>query len=122
MQCVCGVWGHERMAKFQPTVGANKKGGMTVEALFECFKKNIVALHPDAQGTPTKRVIVKIDSGPGRMNKTMLAHMRSKGFHSFPGVPNTTLITQETNQNHGPFKCVCHNNVNALSAYHFSRQ
>ena len=53
---------------------------------------------------------MKIDSGPGRMNKSMLTHVQSCGFCLCPGCPNTTQATQEMDQNHGPFEaCHCHN-------------
>ncbi len=34
----------------------------------------------------------------------MLARLRLLGFILYPGVQNTTLVTQETDQNYSPFK------------------
>jgi hypothetical protein len=38
------------------------------------------------------------------MNLKLLAKLRLLGFVLYPGVPNTTHVTQETDQNYGPFK------------------
>ncbi len=48
--------------------------------------------------------MIKADSGPGRTCKELLAELRHMGFILFPGVPNTTAVTQETDRNYGPFK------------------
>ena len=61
-------------------------------------------LFPDAQDVRGKRVIMKADSGPGRMELGFLAEARTLGFIIYPGVPNTTAVTQETDQSYGPFK------------------
>ena len=34
----------------------------------------------------------------------MLARLNNLGFYFYPGLPNTTSISQETDQNHGMFK------------------
>ena len=61
-------------------------------------------LYPDAAPEKGKWVILKCDSGPGRLNLDLLADLRTSGFILFPGVPNTMAVTQETDQNYGPFK------------------
>jgi hypothetical protein len=48
--------------------------------------------------------MVKVDSGPGWLQENILAKARTLGFIVYPGVPNTTAVTQETNQNYGPFQ------------------
>jgi hypothetical protein len=48
------------------------------------------------------------------MNLDLLASLRLDGFHLFPGVPNTTAVTQETDQNYGPFKGAYVRNLDAL--------
>ena len=53
---------------------------------------------------PGKRVLVKMDSGPGRRNVEMLARLKNLGFYLYPGIPNMTSISQETDQNYGMFK------------------
>ena len=59
---------------------------------------------PDAEDITGKTVIIKDDSGPGRMKLGFLAEARTLGFTIYPGVPNTTAVTQETDQRYGPFK------------------
>ena len=62
-------------------------------------------LYPDAAPEKGKWVILKCDSGHGHLNLDLLAGLRtSAGFILFPGVPNTMAVTQETDQNYGPFK------------------
>lgn len=86
------------------SVGLNEKGGMN-EAEFEKYvMKSIVTLYPDARDVAGKRVMIKLDSGPGRMNTRLLAKLKHRGFYLYPGVPNTTHVTQETDRNYGPFK------------------
>jgi hypothetical protein len=38
------------------------------------------------------------------MELGFLAEVRTLGFIIYPGVPNTTAVTQETDQSYGPFK------------------
>ena len=65
---------------------------------------NIVPLYPCARDVKGKRVLIKADSGPGRNNANLLANLRHLGFILYPGVPNTTAVSQETDRNYGPFK------------------
>ena len=63
-----------------------------------------MTLFPGAQDVSDKRVIMKVESGPGRIELGFLAEARTLGFIVCPGVPNTIAITQETDQSYGPFK------------------
>ena len=45
----------------------------------------------------------------------MLANLRAKGFYLYPGVPNTTAITQETDQSFGEFKNCFRRNLKKLT-------
>jgi hypothetical protein len=73
--------------------------------LAKYVKNSIIPLYPDALDIPGKRAMVKVDSGPGRLNIELLAELRLLGWYLYPGVPNTTALTQETDQNYdGPFK------------------
>ena len=86
------------------TIGANEKRGMD-EAGFTKYAAVVLRkLYPDAVPEKGKWVILKCDGGPGRMNLDLLALLWLDGFHLFPGVLNTTAVTQETDQNYGPFK------------------
>ena len=64
-------------------------------------------------------MIIKVDSGPGRTNLEMLAYMRAVGVYCYPGVPNTTHVSQETDQSYGIFKSVFRENLEILSQARF---
>ena len=74
----------------------------------EEFAKYVVnslcALYSDAEDKPGLRVMLKVDSGPGCLNAELLALLRLRGFYLYPGVPNTTAVSQETDRNYSPFK------------------
>jgi hypothetical protein len=42
-----------------------------------------------------KWVVIKCDSSPGRLNPDLLAYLRYHRFLLYPGVPNTTAVSQE---------------------------
>ena len=72
---------------------------------FEKYIMNsIVPLYPHARNQRGKRVMLKVDSGPGRMSLNLLARLRHMGFILYPCVPNTTHVMQETDQLYCPFK------------------
>ena len=101
------------------TFGMNEKAGMNAVELHKYIERSIVKLYPDMEDVAGKRVILKVDSGPGRMNLEMLASLRLKGMYLVPGVPNTTSKTQETDQNYGPFKSAYRTNIRNLSQARF---
>ena len=86
------------------SVGLNEKGGMDEAEFKKYFRNCILHLFPDALDLPGFRVMVKVDSGPGRLNINLLAELHLVGFYLYPGVPNTMAVTQETDRNYGPFK------------------
>jgi hypothetical protein len=59
--------------------------------------------------------MVKVDSGHGRLQEDFLAEARTLGFIVYPGIPNTTAVTQETDQNYGPFKTQFLKNLKRVS-------
>ena len=99
MPNVVGKYGCEEEKKWPVTFGMNKKGGMTEDEFWKYLEKSVFPLHPDAKDKPSKRVIQKVDSGPGRLGEKMLASARLRGFILYPGVPNTTGVSQETDRN-----------------------
>ena len=120
---VRGQFGFPGIRRFPCSFGLNDKGGMNAEELKKYFDKNTLPLYPDIKDAPDKRVTLKVDSGPGRMNINMLASLRIKGLHLVPGVPNTTAKTQETDQNYGPFKTHYRGNLQQLAtARHEKKQ
>jgi hypothetical protein len=90
-----GQFGFEQRRRFPTTFGMNERGGMNAVELEKYFNNLILPLSPDIEDIPGKRVIMKLDSGPGRLNIEMLATLRLKGLYLVPGVPNTTSNTSE---------------------------
>ncbi len=84
--------------------GQNEKGGMDNEEFKKYMLNSIVPLFPHARDKAGHRVLLKVDSGPGRLSLNLLSKLRLLGFILYPCVPNTTHVTQETDQNYGPFK------------------
>ena len=73
----------------------NEKAGMNEVEFEKYITKAILPLDPGVEDQPRKRVILKVGSGPGRMNVGMLARLKALGVYLNPGVPNTTHVTQE---------------------------
>jgi len=97
----------------------NEKGGMNEADLEKYVMAAILPLYPDAADVPGRRVLIKVDSGPGRMNTQMLARLRIRGVYFVPGVPNSTHVTQETDQNYGLFKSIYRKNLDVLTQHCF---
>ena len=116
---VRGQFGHSSIKTHDCTYGMNKKGGMTTIELSKYIKINIMPLFPDVEDTVGKRVVIKVDSGPGRNNIAMLAGLRVRGIYMCPSVPNTTQVTQEADQLYGPFKHYYRENLRLLSKERF---
>ncbi len=58
-----------------------------------------------------KRVMLKINSGIGRLQDNLLATLRLIGVYKYPGPPNTTSVTLETDQNYGLCKTTFRTNL-----------
>eukprot|EP00804_Cyclotella_cryptica_P007858 CCRYP_001439-RA/>CCRYP_001439-RA protein AED:0.28 eAED:0.18 QI:0/0/0/1/0/0/2/0/291 len=112
---IIGKFGADEEKEWPVTFGFNAKGGMDNEQFKEYFKTNIAPLYRDAEYNAGKRVMVKVDSGPGRLEIDFLVEARTSGFIIYPSVPNTTAVTQETDQSYGPFKSEFAQNLRALS-------
>lgn len=119
---VMGRFGHVSRRSLPCTFGMNEKAGMNAIELEKYMRNSIIPLYPDIADTPLKRVLLKIDSGPGRTNVEMLASLRLQGLYLVPGVPNTTGKTQETDQNYGPFKSSFRANIRELSQLRFDKK
>jgi len=99
-----GKFGHDVPKDVPVIFGMNEKGGMNSVELQKYMKTVIFPLHPDIADVPGKRVLMKVDSGPGHMNIEMMADLRLKGMYLMPGVPNITQVTQETDQSYRHYK------------------
>ncbi|KAL3760365.1 LOW QUALITY PROTEIN: hypothetical protein ACHAWU_000340 [Discostella pseudostelligera] len=109
-----GQYGTDKEQNWATSIGANAKGGMDDVELFKYIKNTIMPLYPKAAPVKGKWVIVKVDSGPGRGNEDLLTELRWHGFILFPGVPNTAAVTQEMDQNYGPFKTAFRDNLHRV--------
>ena len=99
------------------TFGLNAKGGMDQDEFEKYMMLSLVDRLGEILGAadlPGKRVMVKCDSGPGRLNVELLARMKFFGFYLYPGVPNTTAVSQETDRNYGPFKTQFRKNLDEV--------
>jgi hypothetical protein len=85
------------------TFGCNEKGGMINEEFVE-YAMNVWHIFNDIADIPGKRICYKVDSGPGRGQIVLNAALRAQGVCIFPGVPNTTAITQEMDERYGLLK------------------
>jgi hypothetical protein len=79
------------------TFGANEKGGMNTPE-FRKYVLNIRHIFPDCADIDGKRIMLKVDSGPGRSDKEFLAWCHAQGIIVYLGVPNTTAALQEMDQ------------------------
>ena len=118
---VLAKFGFKERKSLPCTFGQNEKAGMNAVELAKYMRGSVLPLYPDIEDKDGKRVIMKVDSGPGRMNLEMLADLRCMGLYLVPGVPNSTSKTQETDQNYGPFKTHYRQNLRALSQARFQR-
>jgi len=115
-------FGHKEVKAFPCSYGLNENAGINAEELEKYFNNTILPLYPDLEDVPRKRVIVKVDSGPGRMHLPLLASLRLKGVYGVPGLPNSTGKTQETDQNYSPFKGHYRGNLAALAQARFEKK
>lgn len=86
-----------------PTFWMTAKKGMDDTGFENIIFEPFVPYYPDADDTRGKRVILKFDSGPRQLNLMLLAHLKLLEIVLYLSIPNTTPITQEIDQNYGPF-------------------
>ncbi len=65
---------------------------------------SIVPLFPDTVDQPGRCVLLKVDSGPGRMSLQLLATLKLIGIILYPCILDTMHVMQETDQLYGSFK------------------
>ena len=112
-----GVWGFGKETRRGGTLNCNVTAGMDGAEFFKYLEQSVVTLFPDARNIPGKRVMIIVDSGPGRNNKKLLSLLRARGFIVVTGVPNTTHVTQATDRNYGPFKDIYRRNLEEFVRY-----
>jgi hypothetical protein len=72
-------------------------------------------LYPDACDEPGKRVLLKMDYGPGRDNLEFIIKLRIRGFYLYPSVPNDTHVMQEMDAWLGNLKTVFYQNLRLVT-------
>jgi hypothetical protein len=65
---------------------------------------NIRHIFKDLVDIPGMRVMIKVNSGPGRSDLKFLAWRRTHEVIVYPGVPITTAVSQEMDQAYGGIK------------------
>ncbi len=65
MKDVKGTFGQNVVKNFQHTFGLNEKGGMDKEEFQKYILNSILPLYSDSLDIPGKKVLIKINSGPG---------------------------------------------------------
>jgi len=117
-----GQFGHDEVQEWPCGIGMNEKGGINDEEFCKYLNNTIYPLFPDTEDVPGKRVLLKVDSGPGRNCMDLLVKARFCGLYIFPGLPNATSVQQETDRNYGPFKGVIHQNLDAIASRCFTNK
>jgi hypothetical protein len=113
-------YGEERI--FPATIGMNEKGGMTDVEFDRYIENSVVPLFPDLADRPGKRVLLKVDSGPGRNGRDLMLKARFRGVYIYPGLPNATSVQQETDVSYRPFKNVVRDNLKRIASACFAKQ
>jgi hypothetical protein len=88
-------------------------GGRVLHHSLSCYTDR---LYPNTADLFGRRVLYKIDGGPGRLAEGMLADCHDHDIYLFPGVQNTTHVTQETDQNYGLFMSDIRRNIQILTS------
>jgi len=75
-----GRFGCEEERVWPCMIGPNEKGGMNDEEFDKYIDNSIVSLYPDLEDTLGKRVLLKVDSGPGCNGRDLLNKARFRGI------------------------------------------
>jgi hypothetical protein len=78
-----GRFGHDEEQVWPCTIDLNEEGGMNDEEFDKYIDNSIVLLYPDLEDTPEKRVLLKVDSNPGRNGMDLLNKARFQGVYLF---------------------------------------
>ena len=122
MSNVVGIYGENWIVENRISVNCNASAGMDAVEFKKYLMDSIVPLYPNASDVYGKRVLLIVDSGPGRKDEGLLAFLRARGILLHPGVPNTTHVTQPTDQNYGYFKTLYQKNLRDLVKYRRSKK
>jgi hypothetical protein len=113
---VVARFGNEEDQEFCAKVTVNEKSVSDSRVLHQAITCYTQRLYPDASDLPGHRVSYKIDGARGRLDGHMLAAQCAHGAYLFPGVQNTTHVTQKTDQYYGLFKSDVIRNIHILTS------
>ena len=113
-QRVIGSFGTDSKRSWGATYGLNMKEGMDDQEFELHVLNSILPLYPHTRNRPGKRLLLKCDSGPGRLQIKLLAKLRYLGVYLYPCMPNTTAVSQETDRTYGGFKSQYGHNLELL--------
>jgi hypothetical protein len=111
---VKGKFGYNNEKSFDVTFGLNTKGGMDDCEFRQYVVNSVLPLYPKTRDKPGHCLLLKCDSGPGRLQIKLLAELQYLGVYLYPCVPNTTAVTQETDRTYGGFKSQYRANLELL--------
>jgi hypothetical protein len=112
---VIGLFGFEDETELDCTFHMNEKGGMDTEEFRKLVLVMVLRAYPDAKPVNGKWVVVLTDCGPGRENVQLCAELRLAGILLYPGLPNSTHLTQIMDWLFGLFKSQFRENLNILA-------
>jgi hypothetical protein len=72
----CGRFGCKEVREWPATIRLNEKGGMNDDEFDKYINNSIVPLFPDLEDVPRKRMLLKVDSGPGQNGTALLLKAR----------------------------------------------
>ncbi len=101
---VIGKFGTKVKTSWDCTFGLNTKGGMDDREFAHYVTNSILPLYPETHDRKGHCHLLMCDSRPGHLQIELLAQLRFLGVYLYPGVPNTTAVTQETDRTYGIFK------------------
>ena len=78
-----GKFGHNERKWFDPVIAYAEKGGVTSDIFCEWMTKVVQLLYPNVEDKPGKRVVLKLDCGPGWSDENFLLLARACGIYFF---------------------------------------
>jgi hypothetical protein len=102
--------------------GKNEKGGMSEDEFDKYMTSSVLPLFPNDSDIIVKRVLLKMNMGPGRNNDDLLFKLKLHGFYLLPSVPNAMHLMQEMDAWLGEFKRGFYNNLDLVIISHLTNK
>jgi hypothetical protein len=111
-----GRFGCKDVREWPAIILMNEKGGMNDDEFDKHINNSIVPLFPNLKEVPSKGLLLKMDSSPGRNRTALLLKARFQGVYLYSGLPNAMSVQQETDINYGPFKSIFRTNLKSIAS------